>query len=390
MKKIGLVLAYKSSNYGAQLQAYATQMMIDSLGLDTEIVEYPLNGKLENAQFSWGLLYEVVRLIRSKKRQSRERTSDDPVFTKEKKLRKNISNDFISRRLHDVKHIEGYNNLVNAGKCYDAVLIGSDQKWLPGFSFWKPSTFAFVSDKVRRISYATSLGVSEYPKYCWPTARKAWRSMNYLSVREEQGAEIIRQVCGNDINVEVVADPTYLLSKEKWEEVVPIEKKTDEKYVLCYFLGNSVKSKEITRQFADAKGLKLYSILSVESISPIDQTFADTLITGAAPEDFINWIRGAEYVITDSFHGLTFSVINEKQFYVFYRKRDGVQSRNSRIDNILKKWDVENRLVSTDTEVNSLLNIADIDYQNVSRLVETEREHSLCFLKKALTFNDNK
>lgn len=390
MKKIGLVLAYKSSNYGAQLQAYATQMMIDSLGLDTEIVEYPLNGKLENAQFSWGLLYEVVRLIRSKKRQSRERTSDDPVFTKEKKLRKNISNDFISRRLHDVKHIEGYNNLVNAGKCYDAVLIGSDQKWLPGFSFWKPSTFAFVSDKVRRISYATSLGVSEYPKYCWPTARKAWRSMNYLSVREEQGAEIIRQVCGNDINVEVVADPTYLLSKEKWEEVVPIEKKTDEKYVLCYFLGNSVKSKEIARQFADAKGLKLYSILSVESISPIDQTFADTLITGAAPEDFINWIRGAEYVITDSFHGLTFSVINEKQFYVFYRKRDGVQSRNSRIDNILKKWDVENRLVSTDTEVNSLLNIADIDYQNVSRLVETEREHSLCFLKKALTFNDNK
>lgn len=390
MKKIGLVLAYKSSNYGAQLQAYATQMMIDSLGLDTEIVEYPLNGKLENAQFSWGLLYEVVRLIRSKKRQSRERTSDDPVFTKEKKLRKNISNDFISRRLHDVKHIEGYNNLVNAGKCYDAVLIGSDQKWLPGFSFWKPSTFAFVSDKVRRISYATSLGVSEYPKYCWPTARKAWRSMNYLSVREEQGAEIIRQVCGNDINVEVVADPTYLLSKEKWEEVVPIEKKTDEKYVLCYFLGNSVKSKEIARQFADAKGLKLYSILSVESISPIDQTFADTLITGAAPEDFINWIRGAEYVITDSFHGLTFSVINEKQFYVFYRKRDGVQSRNSRIDNILKKWNVEDRLVKTGDSVASMLNTPDIEYQDVSSLVEGERNHSYEFLKKALTFDDDK
>jgi hypothetical protein len=390
MKKIGLFLAYKSTNYGAQLQAYATQMMIDSLGVNTEIIEYPLNGKLENAQFSWGLIYEIVRLIRSKKRQSRERTSDDPVFTKEKKVRKDVSNDFISRRLHDVKHIEGYNNLVNAGKCYDAVLIGSDQKWLPGFSFWKPSTFAFVSDKVRRISYATSLGVSEYPKYCWPTARKAWRSMNYLSVREEQGAEIIRQVCGNDINVEVVADPTYLLSKEKWEEVVPIEKKTDEKYVLCYFLGNSVKSKEIARQFADAKGLKLYSILSVESISPIDQTFADTLITGAAPEDFINWIRGAEYVITDSFHGLTFSVINEKQFYVFYRKRDGVQSRNSRIDNILKKWNVEDRLVKTGDSVASMLNTPDIEYQDVSSLVEGERNHSYEFLKKALTFDDDK
>ena len=228
MKRIGLLLAYKSTNYGAQLQAFATQMMIESFGHETEIIEYPLKGRLENAIPSFGLVYEFFRLYRSKKNRKAGRTSPDPVFTKEKEERKRICNDFISRRFHNVRLIQGYDNLVKAGEKYDAVLIGSDQKWLPGFSFWKPLTFRFVSDKVRRISYATSLGVSKYPKYCWPTARKAWRSMDYLSVREEQGAEIIRQVCGNDIEVEVVADPTYLLSKEKWEEVVPIEKKTDD------------------------------------------------------------------------------------------------------------------------------------------------------------------
>ena len=390
MKTIGLFLAYKSTNYGAQLQAFATQMMIESFGYKTEIIEYPMNGKLGNAIPSFGLVYEFFRLYSSKKKRKTERTSTDPVFMKEKGVRKKICNEFISRRLHNVHLIQGYRNLVKAGEKYDAVLIGSDQKWLPGFSFWKPLTFKFVPDKVRKISYAASLGVSEYPKYCWPTARKAWRSMNYLSVREEQGASIIRQVCGNDIDVEVVADPTYLLSKEKWEEVVPVENKSTVKYVLCYFLGNSVESKNLARQFADEKGLKLFSILSVESISPIDQTYADELITGGTPEDFINWIRGAEYVITDSFHGLTFSVINEKQFFVFYRKREGVQSRNSRIDNILKKWNVEDRLVKTEDSVASMLNTPDIEYQDVSSLVEGERNHSYEFLKKALTFDDDK
>ena len=248
----------------------------------------------------------------------------------------------------------------------------------------------FVPDYIRKISYATSLGVSEYPKYCWPSARKAWNRIDFLSVREQQGADIIKQVCGPDISVRVVVDPTYLLTKEQWEELIPTEKKSEEKYIFCYFLGNDDTSKLIARKFADEKKLKLVSVLSKESYSPLDQTYADFLVTGNSPEDFINWIRGAEFILTDSFHGTAFSVINEKQFFIFYRKRAEATSRNSRIDNILKKWDLQDRLVPPGETEAKLLSTKSIDYSKVTERVLTEREKSLQFLKEALTFDDNK
>ena len=160
--------------------------------------------------------------------------------------------------------------------------------------------------------------------------------------------------------------------------------------MFCYFLGNDDTSKQIARQFADEKKLKLVSVLSKESYSPIDQTFADELVIGNTPEDFINWIRGAEYVFTDSFHGTAFSVINEKQFFIFYRKRAEATSRNSRIDNILGKWGLKDRLVLPGVQDIVFSTLKDIDYEKVNTLVGQEREKSLAFLKEALHFDDNK
>ena len=284
----------------------------------------------------------------------------------------------------------GYTRLADLGKKYDAVLVGSDQNWLPGFSFGNFTSLRFVPDNVRKISYATSLGVSDYPKYCWPSSRKAWSRIDFLSVREQQGADIIKQVCGPDSSVQVVVDPTYLLTKTQWEGLIPIEKKSDQKYVFCYFLGNDDNSKKIARQFADEKHLKLVSVLSTESFSDIDKTFADRIVRESSPEDFVNWIRGAEYVFTDSFHGTAFSVINEKQFFIFYRKRAETSSRNSRIDNILGKWGLKDRLILPGVQDVDFSSLTSIDYEKVNVLVSKEREKSLTFLKEALRFDDNK
>ena len=389
-KKIGLVLSYKETNYGAQLQAYATQVVVDSMGFSTEIIDYYTKRGDRNIVLSYGLLRFLLHranyLIKAKKHAE----SNDPVFLENKRARQKVYKVFIDRRFHDIVKVRGYTQLAQNGKKYDAVLIGSDQKWLPGFSFSNVPSLRFVPDNVRKISYATSLGVSEYPKYCWPSARKVWRRVDYLSVREQQGADIIKQVCGNDLPVKVVVDPTYLLTKQQWEELIPVEQKSINKYVFCYFLGNDDKSKMIARTFADEKKLKLVSVLSKESFSPIDQTFADELVMGNTPEDFINWIRGAEYVFTDSFHGTAFSVINERQFFIFYRKRKESTSRNSRIDNILAKWNLSNRLVGSDADAASLVTAENIDYERVTKVVERERADSLAFLTKSLTFDENK
>ncbi len=390
MKKIGLVLSYKETNYGAQLQAYATQVMVEFLGHKTEILDYSPKKGDRHIVLCRGLITYLYQQFLFKRKAKKHTTSNDPLFLKNKEERIKQYHQFIERRLHNIVKVSGYTALAACGKEYDAVLVGSDQKWAPGFSFGNMISLRFVPDDVRKISYATSLGVSEYPKYCWPTSCKAWKRIDYLSVREQQGADIIKQVCGPDIPVQVVVDPTYLMTKAQWEELIPVEKKSEQKYVFCYFLGNDDTSKQIARHFADEKKLKLVSVLSKESYSPIDQTYADELVIGNTPEDFINWIRGAEYVFTDSFHGTAFSVINEKQFFIFYRKRAEATSRNSRIDNILGKWGLKDRLVLPGVQDVDLTALKDIDYEKVNTLVGMEREKSLAFLKEALHFDDNK
>ena len=386
-KRIGLVLTYRNTNYGAQLQAFATQYIVESLGVETEIVQR--RSRVIDfifVEYCWGLLRFAFNYIIPKKRKVKEDANNDPIFMENKKAREKVEKEFIKRRLHNIKIYDGYLNLKKAGKNFDAVLIGSDQLWLPGFSFGNTLSLKFAPKSTRKISYATSLGVSTFPKYFWKSSRKVWKSIDYLSVREEEGAAIIRQICGSDINVQVVVDPTYLLTREQWCGLIPNEIKSKEKYVFCYFLGDEKSPKEIARKFADNKNLKLISLLSDESISTIDQTYADELVTGNTPEDFINWIRGAEYVMTDSFHGLAFSVINEKQFFVFYRHRAGTQSRHSRIDNILRKWNLSDRLVLEPMNVVDLEDKTEIDYVKVTEIVKQEREKSLMFLNKALTF----
>lgn len=382
-KKIGLVIAHHNTNYGALLQGFATQQVVDSLGFETEIVDYKAIRFRRGLKFYWGLIPYFWHLLNNSRRKRKqivlEKIHEDNRIERRKRW-----HEFEKEYLHDIKLYHGLNSLKEAVRSCKGVLIGSDQMWLPGVSFGTYLSLRFVPKNIRTISYATSLGVSEYPKYCYSSAKDMFENIDFLSVREEQGKKIIHTVSPG-LPVKVVCDPTYLLSKDEWEKRIPFRKMSDEPYILCYFLGSSAAQKNLALKFARSKGLKCYSILSDESVDEIDTTFADKTITGASVEDFINLIRCAEYVITDSFHGLAFSVINEKQFFVFYRKRiDSKANRNSRIDNILKMWKIQNRLIVSPEE--KMEDIPEIDYNVVTSLVATRREDSMEFLKKALTF----
>lgn len=385
--KIGLVLAYTGTNYGALLQAYATQHIIESMGFDTEIIDYKSRSKFEKVYLSLGYLKHYIKAKKDYSTiKSKNNQENVDVFVENREKRRQISKEFRHRRLHNIREICGIRSLKRIVCEYDAVIVGSDQKWVPGACYGWIDSLRFVPNTVRRISYATSLGVSEYPKYCWADSKKMWRRMDYLSVREKQGADIIRQICG-DIDVKVVLDPTYLMTKKQWEDVIPSRQIIDKKYILCYFLGNDAESKKCVKRYAKARGLQLVTILSSESYTHIDSSFADVAISDATPEDFLNLIRGAEVVLTDSFHGLAFSVINNKQFYIFYRKRDdALQSRNSRIDNILSTWEIEDRLIQKNDIDWNIKDEVQIDYSKVNRLLVEKREESLCFLKNALSF----
>lgn len=389
-KIIGLVLAYKTTNYGAQLQAYATQQVINSFGLKSIIIDYrrPF-GSFKHISLGKGILrffMDSRQQARLKKRYREDVENED--FIQNNKQRKKQSQFFIEKRLKEVRVFHSFHQLSTTAENLSAVLIGSDQKWGPGACYSKLSALQFAPGNVRKISYATSLGVSSYPRYCYKKSKSMWEGIDYLSVRERQGADIIKDVCGEDnIKVEVVVDPTYLLTKEQWLSLIPAQTMTPQKYVLCYFLGNDDGSKKCARRFADKHGLTLVSLMSNESYSRLDTEYADLLVKGASPEDFVNWIRGAEWVFTDSFHGMAFSVINEKQFYIFYRRRqDAKLSRNSRIDNLLSLINLTDRLI-VDNDIDwDERKISDINYSEVNLRLNEEREHSMLFLKNALSF----
>lgn len=382
VKNIGLCIAYTGTNYGQLLQAFATQQIIRNKGYHTEIIRYN-SGKNKGIKLSYGAVVvatkQIVKKIESKVSKPKAVTEDETH--KNNRLQRKASADrFRQDRLKDVVHCNGITELTNKSKEYFAVLVGSDQVWLPNVAVSNFFTLRFAAPGVKRISYATSLGVSSYPNYAKKAAGDFWKQIDFLSVREQQGKEIIQSIV--DVPVEVVADPTYLLTREEWVELIPQEKVIEDGYILCYFLGESDLIKEYTRKFAESKGLRVVSILSDECNSD-DSSFADEILTGKSPEEFVNLIRNAEFIMTDSFHGLAFSVINQKQFLIFYRRRTDVkESRNSRIDNIVRLWDIEDRLIREPEKLE--FPTRDIDYCTVSEKVEALRAKSLAFLDKAL------
>lgn len=382
-KKIGLVLAFKGTNYGMHLQGYATQQLLDSWGYETEIIDYSAKGLLNGIPIQRGLLTFLGKMLYERLFHKKKIVEWSDKHLENNRKRKKVSDYFRVHRLHSIVQIEGTSALKKYASECGAILIGSDQMWIPGVSFGNFLSLRFVPDNIKKISYATSLGVSEYPRYCYASARAMWQRFNHLSTREEEGMKVITDICPN-LSVKVVADPTYLLTKEEWLEKIPYREIKKDKYLLCYFLGNKDSSKLCARRYADKHGLKLISIVSNESMSEIDFSYCDEAIVGASVEDFVNLIRGAGCIFTDSFHGLAFSVINEKQFYVFYRKRDDVkQSRNSRIDNILRTWGVSNRLVCDE---GVLWNEKDdyINYDKVNIKLQAFREASLHWLHNAI------
>ncbi len=194
--------------------------------------------------------------------------------------------------------------------------------------------------------------------------------MNYLSVREEQGAKIIKDITSR--NAQVVLDPTMLLTRENWRE---ISKASNEKpkipYLLTYFLGN-VPQDTLTRieEIANERKLKIVNLASLK----------DTKYYSADPGEFIDFIDSADVFCTDSFHGVVFSILLETPFIVFERQGK-LPSMNSRIETLLSKFKFSSRVAKNITSINQIYNI---DYSHVDEILSSERDKSYTYLKESL------
>lgn len=381
--KIGLCVCYDTKNYGSQLQVLATQKAVEELGYDYEIIRY-------KKKLSFTFLIQTLPrffnpyFVSGKKKgyMKRKAIAKYPQIKAKVDIRNKRFGDFVKKYFTKLsKPYEGYNALKEGSKNYLAVLTGSDQLWLPnnlGSHFF---TQEFVADSVGKIAYATSFGVSQIPWYQKIRTAKYLKRFDFLSSRELNGSLIIKELTG--IEALTVCDPTLLFSGEKWRELIPERKVVDKPYIFCYFLGVNQTHREEAIKLSNEKNLPIVSVPFLDNFVESDRDFGDIQMFDMDAADFVNLIRNAEYICTDSFHGTVFSILNHKKFVTFSRFSDeNKQSRNSRIVSLFSQLGLEERHC-----IGDVLSVIDneIDYISVEEKISEIRNKSMEYLTQSLS-----
>lgn len=377
--KIGLCACYDTYNYGSQLQSYASLEVLQELGFDVELIKYKKKVTMAFIVKSFPRIFNLsfvkrrLKIYYNKKMRKRNTLYSEIIRNRNQQFERFVSDNF-SRY---VSVSNGYEQLKENARKYEAVVVGSDQLWLPSGMASNFYNLMFVPDDIKKVSFATSFGVSCIPRYQEKKTKNYLERFSSISVREESGKKIVEKLLNR--NALVVVDPTLMLTADKWSEKIGNRLIADD-YVFCYFLGNNVLHREIVKKFAKTNNIKVFNLAYIDEFVESDNYFEN--VKNVGPFEFVNLIKNAKYIFTDSFHGSVFSIIFQKSFIVFNRFDDGDKnSRNSRIDNLTKMLGLENRRYNGKIET-----VFDaIDYKSVLTKLEREREKTREFLIKSLS-----
>ncbi len=362
-KKIALAINYDYHDYGGMLQSYATQVALGKLGYESYAINYDnLKGGINHRKIGyflrnildWSIVKEKGRIVQKKlldkfnKKLSANQAIRDAAF------------DRFQKNFKTTVAFPTWEALTDACHGYDAVLVGSDQLWLPSNIVADYYTLNFVPDEVKKIAYATSFGIGAIPHGMEKQYSSFLNRINYLSARETSGQGIIKASTGRD--VPLVCDPTMLLEKKDWEQIATQNRLVKEKYIFCYFMGNNPEQRDFVNRIAKNKGYKIVGLIHLDQYIKTDEDFVDYALWNITPADFVALVRDAEYVCTDSFHGTVFSIIFHKNFLTFKRfNKKASLSTNTRIFSLLNRLNLKDRLFTAEGNIDQDLEIHDYD-----------------------------
>lgn len=388
--KVGIASCYSFHNYGSMLQAYATQRIIEKLGYDAitfqcdNAADFMTQSKIIN-------YFHKVSNPNIVKEKIRQAKSSILVKNKYPEIQNqiNVRHKFFDAFSNSSFKVSNRNNNREdlkklSGEC-KAVVVGSDQLWSPRVVEYDYYTLTYVPDNVRKISYATSIGQTSIPKRMVKKYQDFLGRFYAISVREESAVRVLNSIGIN--NVQHVLDPTLLLTAEEWMKIQKEEPIYKSDYILVYFLGVNQQHREFVRKLKEKTGYKIVALQHCDEFVEKDVGFADDALYEVGPSEFVNLIRNAQFVCTDSFHGSCFSILNHKKFFTFNRfDDDDNQSTNTRIDSLLSIAGLENRRLNLRALGESIPDqiLDDIDYDTVDARLCTQRVESIRFLRDAL------
>lgn len=373
MKKIGIVTLHGYFNYGNKLQNYALKYTLEKMGYDvaTTVVtdveqeNSALKNKINNIKKIG--ISEFSKIIFNKFFSKKNKKIEKEIVQNREAFFKEFSKKYLNEKFFSLKNVDDRVQMDE----FDFFVTGSDQVWNP-FYFEKLDIFFLTfAKKKRRISYAPSMSVDKLPPQYISDYKKWLFDMNSISIREEAGAKIIKEITDKD--VPVVVDPTLLLSKKEWMSVA---KKPDyfpdKKYILTYFLGETPPKALEKINLINSK--EEYEIIHLGQISERE-------IYESGPEEFIYYIEKSSIFLTDSFHGVVFSILMETPFIVYERKSK-TRSMYSRIETLLKMFNLEKR---EDKNING--NFLELDFSHIEKILDNEKNKSINYLRNAFEKN---
>lgn len=409
--KIKLVTFAPHPNFGTCLQSYALNKVLRDMGHD---VEFIYNGR-ENqpktlafyikAVIKWFLPHNLIQKVQQKKRAERDNNLDYPPFIltlpdnplhyrvsrmpgyvivykwlmcrtlQWKKVWKFTFEDgnYKMKRLYCKKQ---YAKVVNDA---DIFITGSDQIWNPYCGGYNPLMFLeFAGDK-KRVAYSSSIARTKFPSSVENRAKDALSKFQYIAVREKSSVDMLNKLLGRN-DVQLVVDPTYLLSKEQWTEFgnrASVEFELPKNYIFCYFVGDRYEDYE--KMVCDVKAQTgINNVITLECYNRPQNYGGGLLYNDAGPYEWVYLLAHSSYICMDSFHATVFALKFHKEFVHILKTKSNSssESQNSRMYDLLSRYDLEYKLY----EEGSNDWLRKIDYTKVDDILEKEIKESMDYL----------
>lgn len=282
--KVGILTFHDVRNYGASLQAYALQKKLQEIFLDVEIINYH-NAEIQKRLKLWNFQKTNIK------------TFLHTVFGAVFYINKKHAFDTFNRAVFRLSPKFSKEDLQRKTTAYNILVTGSDQVWCARLTNHDPSYFLdFAKENQIKIAYAPSFGDDPITDL---SLTKYLNQFDLLTVREEIASEALKKNLAKDYTV--VCDPTLLLEAEEWDSIAS-KRFCREPYVFLFMIHESKALMEQAERFSREKGLRLISNKSFPFFQHL------------SPMDFLSWVKYADYVFTNSFHGTVFSLIFQKQF----------------------------------------------------------------------------
>ncbi|MCR5147039.1 MAG: polysaccharide pyruvyl transferase family protein [Clostridia bacterium] len=369
MKNFGIVsynIHCNFTNYGSALQSWALSQAINKLGKNkwqSKLIDYcpdiladkdPLN-PMKNM---WDKDEESRRLCELSLPAIRENYKKfDEFYKKEFIKTKKV---YTSKNFDDVVKDEDIDGFVCGSDtifCVDE--FGIDDGYYANYDCMKNGY---------SISYAASFGDSHFDNDSYELLNQRLQNFKALGIREYQMIPYIKQ--HTSVEVKKVLDPTLLLEENDYKEITYPERLEKEKYVLLYARRRNDKMTAYADKLAKENGWKVIDI-------SLQATNADKhrMFYEAGVQEFLSLVKNAEFIVTNSFHGMIFSVQFNKQFVIFSREQC-----NTKIEELLNLFGLQDRMLINGNEEYDM----NIDYAQVFERIISEREESLKYLKENL------